>query len=410
MKVSNIIFSDKKSYVKNYKTVLVSYDQLFHPSGNIKLESVNTIVLNNVLGNSKFDKIIIKEAISLLKAKGDLLIYFSENKFNNFLKTKDFIINFHNYFKIVNSGDLSIDKKSKIISNISNINDKGFYIHFKKTKSFKHLHSKIYQWSFGIISNGKNDLQVNKIIKSIINLKIPEFEIIICGDYKSIYKRKIKLLKLMKFDDKGWITQKKNILVKNFKFENCCIVHDRIIFNKNWYKGMIKWGNNFEHLGCAQKFNNHRTNDWLINERYSDIYFGFASLLDYKDWSNHVFIGGQLHIFKKSLLLKRGWNNFLFWNEAEDYEISKYYNIKGYILRFNPYSEIHTLSSRYNDIPLMKFNQFKRSNTYNGNILRIFGRKIYKNLYRNSFFKSNLSSQLKNKLFLKTVKFLFKAF
>ena len=36
---------------------------------------------------------------------------------------------------------------------------------------------------------------------------------------------------------------------------------------------MVKWGNNFEHLGCSQIFNNNRTNDWLINERYSDIYF-----------------------------------------------------------------------------------------------------------------------------------------
>ena len=67
---------------------------------------------------------------------------------------------------------------------------------------------------------------------------------------------------------------------------------------------MVKWGNNFEHLGCSQIFNNNRTNDWLINERYSDIYFGFASLLDYKDWSNNAFLGGQLHIFKNHYLLK----------------------------------------------------------------------------------------------------------
>ena len=66
---------------------------------------------------------------------------------------------------------------------------------------------------------------------------------------------------------------------------------------------MVKWGNNFEHLGCSQIFNNNRTNDWLINERYSDIYFGFASLLDYKDSSNNA-LGGQLHIFKNHYLLK----------------------------------------------------------------------------------------------------------
>lgn len=409
MNVSNIIFTEKKLKIKNYKTILISYNQLFHPSSSINLESVNTILLDDVLGNSKFDKIIIKEAISLLSTKGNIFIYFSKNKFNYFLKTKDFIYNFVNHFEIVNSGDLNTDQRSEIISHIPHIKNKGFYIHLKKIKSIKYLHSKIYQWSFGIVSNGKNDSQVDKIIKSILNLKIPEFEILICGDYKSKYLKKIKLIKLNKFDDKGWITKKKNILVKNFKFENCCIVHDRIIFDKNWYKGMVKWGNNFEHLGCSQIFNNNRTNDWLINERYSDIYFGFASLLDYKDWSNNAFLGGQLHIFKKSLFIKRGWNNFLFWNEAEDYEISKFYNSQGYVLRLNPYSLVNSLSSRYNDIPIMKFSRFKRSNTYKGNILRILGRKVFKSLYRYSIFRNSLSLTLQNKSSLKIIKFIFKA-
>ena len=172
---------------------------------------------------------------------------------------------------------------------------------------------------------------------------------------------------------------------------------------------MVKWGNNFEHLGCSQIFNNNRTNDWLINERYSDIYFGFASLLDYKDWSNNAFLGGQLHIFKKSFFIKRGWNNFLFWNEAEDYEISKFYNSQGYVLRLNPYSLVNSLSSRYNDIPIMKFSRFKRSNTYKGNILRILGRKVFKSLYRYSIFRNSLSLTLQNKSSLKIIKFIFKA-
>ena len=110
MNVSNIIFTEKKLKIKNYKTILISYNQLFHPSSSINLESVNTILLDDVLGNSKFDKIIIKEAISLLSTKGNIFIYFSKNKFNYFLKTKDFIYNFVNHFEIVNSGDLNTDQ------------------------------------------------------------------------------------------------------------------------------------------------------------------------------------------------------------------------------------------------------------------------------------------------------------
>ncbi len=412
MNVSNIIITESDFNFKGFKKISIKYSQLFHPSSRIKLESVNKLILDDVLGNSKFDKIIIKEAISILALKGNLLITFSTTKFNNFLKTKAFINKFKKFFNLIDSGQLENFDYSKFDSNSINLKNRnsGFYIYINKIKSFEHLQSKITQWSFGIISNGKNDNQVDKIINSILNMKVPQFEIKVCGEYRGKFKNKVKIIRLQKFDDKGWITKKKNKLVQNFQYENCCIVHDRIIFDKNWYKGMIKWGNHFEHLGCTQKYLNKRTNDWLINERYFDIYFGFASLLDYQDWSNHAFIGGQLHIFKKSIFLNRGWNNFLFWNEAEDYEISRYYNSKGHILRFNPYSEVNTLSSRYNDIPKMIFNPYKRSNKYKGNPMRILGRKAYRYLYSYKFFRNTLPTLFKSNFTVKIVKNIFKAF
>lgn len=389
----DIIFTNSKISIKkkNCEFLKVEFNQLFHPSSNEKkIEHYENVILDNILGKSKFDKIIIKEALALLKKKGNLIIRVSNDDFNTFLKSKIFLSNF-NYIKLINSGKDILENYKNYFEKYS-LND--FLIILKKFNNIKYLsNSDINEWSFGIITDGKKDSQVDKIINSIYRLKIPKFEILICGNYKGTHIKKVKIINFKTHSDKGWITEKKNQLIHNSKYENCCVVHDRVIFDKNWHKGMKRWGNNFEHLGCKQSYLNYRTNDWLINERYNDIYFGFATLIDYKDWDEDVFLGGQMHLVKKSII-KNHWNNFLYWNEIEDYEITKRLNLNGFITRFNPFSKVEVLSSRYNNIPSMKFDAYKRSNKYENEILRVKGRAFYKFLYNYKFIRKKLLNRI----------------
>ena len=405
----DIIFTNSKINIKkkNCEYLKVDFNQLFHPSSKEKkIEHYENVILDNILGKSKFDKIIIKEALALLKKNGNLLIRVSKDDFNTFLKSKIFLSNF-NYIKLINSGNDILENYKNYFEKYSS-ND--FLIIVKKTSQIKYLsNSDINEWSFGIITDGKKDNQVDKIISSIFRLKIPKFEILICGNYRGLHIKKVKIINFNIHSDKGWITKKKNLLILNSKFENCCIIHDRIIFDINWHKGMKKWGNNFEHLGCKQSYLNYRTNDWLINERYNDIYFGFATLIDYKDWDEDVFLGGQMHLVKKSIV-KNHWNNFLYWNEIEDYEISKRLNLNGFITRFNPFSKVEVISSRYNSLPFLKFDANKKSNIYEKQILRVIGRSIYRFLYNYQFMRKKLLSKLikKNNKFFNLIKIFFK--
>lgn len=52
----------------------------------------------------------------------------------------------------------------------------------------------------------------------------------------------------------GWLDKKKNLLIQNATHQNIVIMHDRYLFKKDWFEGMRDWGNNFEFMTCAQKF------------------------------------------------------------------------------------------------------------------------------------------------------------
>ena len=74
-------------------------------------------------------------------------------------------------------------------------------------------------FTFGIVTysghDGKDNLnKVNNIIDAIENESIPEYEIIVVGDFA--WER--KNTRVIKFDEtvkKGWITRKKNIITDN---------------------------------------------------------------------------------------------------------------------------------------------------------------------------------------------------
>ena len=69
-------------------------------------------------------------------------------------------------------------------------------------------------FTFGIITDGKNDSFIKIIIDSIIDNKIPNYEIIIVGNTKIENSENINIFY---FDEKikeGWLTKKKILLFK----------------------------------------------------------------------------------------------------------------------------------------------------------------------------------------------------
>jgi len=389
--------------VKTARHLRLKINQLYHPTGSIPQDSQGLVYSYETINITKFAPILIKEWFYLLKKGGYLIIDYKPNNICDFQKLeKNLWWLWKNQYEILYHGP--IDAK-----NVNNLNEKklrnfisrkGEYhkvpktkdicLRFicKKIKSTKIAGDAIDKWSFGIITNGKRNSWVELIIKSIQQQKIPNYEIIVCGNYFDRREKDFIYLPFHERDDKGWITKKKNLIAKKAKYENLMIIHDRVVLGTNWYKGMKQWGNCFEHLACVQLYNNKRATDWLLHEKLEGLEFGFASMLDYRDWDFDIYQGGQMHILKKNCWKNVLWDENRYWDCLEDVDISNRLRDAGYILRFNPDAKVKLLNYIYGQLPEVEYNQLKLSKNRSGNSLRILSRFIYSILYKISPIRS----------------------
>ena len=142
------------------------------------------------------------------------------------------------------------------------------------------LNDNISSWTFGIPFGGKNSIWVEELILSIVNQKIPNYEIIICGPYRNkdfINNYNLKIITDVKLENdiRIPICHKKNKIIKNASFENICILHDRFLLQRNWYIKMKEYGNYFDYLCLPTKdLNMNRFDvDWMefnfpISQKY----------------------------------------------------------------------------------------------------------------------------------------------
>ena len=216
-------------------------------------------------------------------------------------------------------------------------------------------------FTFGIITDGKNDSFIKIIIDSIIDNKIPNYEIIIVGNTKIENSENIKILY---FDEKikeGWITKKKNIIIEKAIYENVVIIHDYVKFDSDWYAGFLKFGDNFKL--CITKIKNKDNTryrdytlfpykvDYLnINYAPCDInnYFNNNCLLPYSfknsiTTNKYLYISGAYFVVKKYIGLAFPLDETLLHNGGEDVEWCKRLHNNKIIIECNSYSSVTLL-------------------------------------------------------------------
>ena len=323
-------------------------NQLYHPTGKLKTDFYERVYCKDNLNITKFVPILLKEWFYLVKRDGQLMIDYRPNRICDKPKLEQLMS--------------WLWKGSFEMISHNSVNNQRLRFICKKNIDTKVNGDSIKQWTFGIITNGKRDVWIAQIIDSIRKQKVPNYEIIICGTYSGKKGKDIVYIPFNEHDDKGWITKKKNLIVKDAKYENICMLHDRMVLSKDWYKGMKKWGNCFENLGCRQLFDGDRVNDWIashyiINNKVGEK-FSFESHVDYRDWYPDIWFLGQLNIFKKSILIKNNlwWNESLYYGEREDYDFSSKLHKMGFIHRFNKFSVIKTLTNKYVNPTVIRYN------------------------------------------------------
>jgi hypothetical protein len=181
-------------------------------------------------------------------------------------------------------------------------------------------------FSFIICTSNPNLDQVNLSIKTIKDLEIPNYEIIVVGGISSTpSSEKIRYVEFDESVKPGWITKKKNIGVLESIYENLVIMHDYFSFDYDWYDNWVEFSKNNSWDIAANPIrgiNNQRIHtDWVI---YDHPNYKKGMPLPYSDWSKtkNQYISGGYFLVKRAVYLNNLLNEDLVWNQAEDVEWS----------------------------------------------------------------------------------------
>ena len=206
-------------------------------------------------------------------------------------------------------------------------------------------------FTFGIVTDGDNDDNIDIIISSIETLKIQNYEIIIVGN-SNINKKNCKVIRFNENIKNKWITRKKNIITENANFENIVYSHDYIRYDENWYSEFLKFGEDFKI--CTNKILNkdgNRFRDWTLWPDSLTDEFNFLNSREYiipyeiKHLSKYMYISGSYWIAKKQIMNEFPLNENLIWGESEDVEWSNRVKRK-YNFSINEYSIVHFLKNK----------------------------------------------------------------
>jgi hypothetical protein len=241
-------------------------------------------------------------------------------------------------------------------------------------------------FTFGIITN--NGQYLFDAIKSIINLNIPNYEIVIVGnvDFKINLSENIKFIEFFDNCNNFSISTKKNIITENSNFENIVYLHDYIFFDKNWYDGFLKFDSDFE--VCMTKIFNKdgtRYRDWCLWQDDANNFVSINNYLipyDIQNLSEMMYISGSYWIAKRDFMLKNPLDDRLKWGQGEDVEWSLRVRDKT-IFKINKESSVHLLKQKdrvFNEttdlenLVLKKIKNYNNKNSYDMLIKNHIGR------------------------------------
>lgn len=400
-------------------------NQLYHPTGVFKAESFDMVYSFENLNTTKFTPILLKEWFNLVDLGGYLIIDYFPNKVCNFQNLEEYFLwLWKDKYEIVFHGLVALDNLKRLTSqklfefikekqnfyatNLDPITllpplsptiekpiEEGECIRFicKKIKTNQTKNDDINKWTFGIITDGKRRDWMEEIITSIRTQNIPNYEIIVCGTYYDRQEPNFVYIPFNQRRDKKWITKQKNMICQKAKYENVCILHNRLVLDNKWFTGMKKWGNCFEVLSLKQiqretsKLGNHwEYNHFLFYRKMSrffdKIILQFTATLDPRDWFENIIMYGQSIICKRSIYLEHKQNEVLYWDWAEDHAFSFELINSGYIMRYNPNSLMYNLDNKdwYNNV-CVEFSRNAGTQIFKGPFIKL----LYRNLVTTFF-------------------------
>ncbi len=195
--------------------------------------------------------------------------------------------------------------------------------------------------TFGVITNSTSLNAVAPFIDSVLSLdglEAANRQIVVCGPRAlgDVLAREQPGITFVdqprEFADRGWITRKKNLIVDAARHESLVICHDRYEVPRNFVHAMRAFGGDFDVIVPRQVCpDGARFPDWVTLGSTWD--WGVPAMLHYDDWTPYGYVNGGAMIAKTARLREVPWNDLLFWNQAEDVELSRRLQARGVVPR-----------------------------------------------------------------------------
>jgi hypothetical protein len=232
------------------------------------------------------------------------------------------------------------------------------------------------RWSFGLPTGPGDATGLNVVVARILELGIPEFEIILCGrpgpNFKYFDRVRIVGEELSK--PPVLIGKKKNVLAQAAQYENLCILHDRVFLPSDFYQAVTRFGDDYpmttlQSLWFDDPYNlivkrysdyNRVRNGWTLSHVKDPIQaenffardyftiepnggFYYAHPLRY---TRTNYCNGSLYLSKRSLWQNHPQSDVLLWAQYEDVEHGLRLSEQGIPSRVNPYAFSQSIFAR----------------------------------------------------------------
>lgn len=187
--------------------------------------------------------------------------------------------------------------------------------------------------TFGIITGG--DKPITDLLQSIDAQNIPsdDYEIIVVGG-PAIQWKNLRHIPFNENQKWMWITKKKQIICEQARFPNVVLMHDYVLFDKGWYEGWLKFGDDWDvAMNVILNGDGTRFRDWIAWEPLASVPYEVVG------YHPTQYISGTYWLAKKDFMLKHPLDINLSWCQGEDLEWS--FRCRGFWnFKMNPNSTI----------------------------------------------------------------------
>jgi len=290
-------------------------------------------IIEDYLSDIKEWRIVLDELIRLLEKDGLIVCRYKKSaKYFSNIALKNFLAR-----RFLCDVDLVLEQDNLDIGITTSV----FKIKRKNLEIYKDK-----SWTFGIITSGNKVDNVVKFCQSVRDqIGGSEHEIIIVGPKEKEYgKFNVKHLEVIVDESKGEICKKKNAIIKASNGSNIVIAHDRYYLANNFVESFDIYGYDFDYLTVPQFYEDGNVFPALNGFNSDKLYWSSVYYTEnFNIYPDNVFVNGGFIVLKKNTAQKLPFNDLLYWNQAEDVELAKYYLNNSLVPRVNSITAAYTL-------------------------------------------------------------------